>query len=131
MSDVLINKFKGRVGNGKLFLEKTKAYEYLINSLEGKTIELTIKKFRKKRTNQQNRYYWVCINFIASEIGEDPEELHQTFKAMFLVDKSGKIPIVKSTSRLTTVEFTEYIEKIAKRVALIGIILPNPEEYYY
>ena len=122
--------FKGRIENGQIILDTLQLYNDKIKSLEGKFIEIDLKQYRKKRSNQQNKYYWFCLNYIADITGYDPDELHTTFRAIYLVDKSGKIPIVRSTSSLNTLEFTEYIEKIARRVALIDIVLPSPDDYF-
>ena len=124
------NMFKGRIENGVILLENAKLYNDKVMSLEGKEIELDLKRYYKKRSNQHNRYYRVCLKHISEITGYDEDELHNTFKAMFCVDRSGKIPIVKSTAKLNSLEFTEYIEKIARRVALIDIILPSPNEYF-
>jgi hypothetical protein len=130
MAEELSNKFNGRVENGKIILTKSLAYEYCLKTLEGNEIVLSIRKYRKQRSIRQNRYYWLCINFIASETGNDPDELHQGFKAMFLTDRSGKLPVIKSTARLSGVEFSEYIEKIAVKIAEFGMTLPNVEDFY-
>ena len=123
-------KFKGIVKDKKLLLFDKDLFTKYLGSLEGKDIQVLIKKYRKNRSPKQNSYYWVCLTHIGNEIGEDPEDLHQTFKAMFLVDRSKRIPIVRSTTTLNTAEFFDYMEKIARRVAQIDIVLPNPDDYY-
>lgn len=126
--------FYGLTGKGELNVEnKPKFLQYLLSlSRSGKPakIEIIIKRYRKKRTNRQNSLYWLWLNFIAEETGSDPDELHVYFKSKYLLDRSGKIPVVKSTTRLTTVEFSEYMDKITREVANVGITLPNPEDLY-
>lgn len=118
--------FHGRVEGGKLQINNLSAFNKWLATLKG-PVEITVKKKRKDRTLNQNSYYWVCLTIIAEELGYYPEELHDTFKAMFLVDYSGKLPVVRSTTRLNTVEFSDYFEKVAREAAILGIVLPDPE----
>lgn len=119
-------RFHGRVENGKLQIFNFQAYQKWIQSLKG-DVDVTVRKRRRDRTLSQNAYYWVCLTIIAEELGYYPEEMHDTFKSMFLVDRTGPIPIVRSTTRLNTVEFSEYFEKIAHEAAKMDIVLPDPD----
>lgn len=98
-------------------------------------VEITVKKYRKNRSNRQNAYYWVCLNYISKDTGELPDVLHDTFKAMFLKKqikiKNKIISVVGSTTELDSLAFSEYIEKIASFMADFGILLPSAEEYEY
>lgn len=122
--------FNGKIQNSTLHLEKADLFKLYLSCLEGQKISVVVKKYRKHRSKKQNSLYWVWLTFIGNEIGEDPEDLHQTFKAMFLVDHTKKLPIVRSTTTLNTAEFMEYMAKIERRVSQIGITLPSPEEFY-
>lgn len=119
--------FTGTIENGELKLHNRKQFVEYIRNMKGE-VELVIYRKRKNRTLKQNSYYWLCMEFLAEELGEDPNELHSTFKAMFLVDRSKKLPIVKSTTTLNSLEMTEYIEKIRRAMANLGIKMPNPED---
>lgn len=48
----------------------------------------------------------------------------------FLQDHSKKMPYVRSTTTLSTAEFTEFIENIKNYVAEYGIIIPSSEIYF-
>jgi len=122
--------FYGTVKNGVLKLFRKDIYEMYLGTLENKDITLELKKRSRKRTNKANRYYWAILTLIGKDLGYYPEEIHNSFKALFLTDRTKKIPIVKSTTRLSTEEFTEYIERISQKMAEIGIIIQTPEEYY-
>ena len=122
--------FLGKIEFGNLRLKKPKEFQAFVQKFEGKQMWLEIKKMFTKRTDRQNAYYWLCLEIVANDIGHDPEELHDTFKAKFLVDRSGKFPVVISTTKLSTLEFGEYIDKIGAFVADFGITLPNSEDYY-
>jgi len=119
---------------GKLQILSDELLEtYLKTIKEDKKLKVQITQYRKPRTLRQNRYYWAIIHFIASELGyekHEAEELHDTFKAMFNNEKKGRLRIVKSTTKLTTTEFVEYMETIIRWVAKeLGISCPPPNYY--
>jgi hypothetical protein len=122
--------FKGRIKEGKLGVYAKQEFGLWIGSLEGQEINITIKKFRNNRSTKQNSYYWVVLTHAGSELGYDPEELHATFKAMFNCDRTKQTPIVRSTRRLDSKQFTEYLDKIIRKLAEMNIIAPDPSEYY-
>lgn len=122
--------FNGTIKNGRLTIKRLKDFQSFISKYEGKEITIEVKKKSSKRTDLQNAFYWLCLNVISDDVGHSSEELHNTFKAKFLVDRSGKFPITMSTTSLSTLEFGEYIERIRAFVADYGIELPNSEEYY-
>ena len=47
----------------------------------------------------------------------------------FLLDKTKKSPYVKSTAKLTTKEFINYVENIKDFVATFGIQIPDPYDF--
>lgn len=94
----------------------------------GKTIKITYE--RPVRSNQQNRLYWVFMEVISRETGDDPVSLHQYFKRAFLPPKfikaMGKeIKIPSSTTELNKSDFSEYIMRIEQET---GIACPDPKE---
>ena len=117
----------GKVKDGKLKLDAPQSYLVELSRLEGQRIELTIRKERHTRSLSQNSLYWLFLTFIGQELGYEAEELHSTFKAMFLTDHSKEFPIVRSTAKLSTVEFTDYLDKITRKVAEMGVVLPDPK----
>ena len=114
------------------FLNVAKVKTHLL-PLRGETIEVTLEKRRKRRTDSQNSYYWgVVIKMIADTCGyrtsEEYAGIHSELKQKFL-PKSGRLQIAKSTSSLNTVEFSEYIEKVRQWAAEeLGIYIPDPSE---
>lgn len=79
----------------------------------------------KGRSSQANRLYWLYMDFIADQLGYDSaEDIHSAFKDLFLTDRSGILPLVRSTTSLDTKEFADYISKIIRKCAEMGIILP-------
>ena len=101
--------------NMDLFIQMLPEGEYTIR----------IENKKRKRTLEANAYYWVILEYIAKEVGyATKEELHNTFKSEFLTDRTHKIPIVRSTTRLQPLEFSEYVEKIIQKVAEFNVIVP-------
>ncbi len=100
--------------------DKNAFYLYLDFFKEKDIVEITCKKIdinKKMRSNPQNRYYWQLLNKISSELGYEEYEsdiLHNAFKHLFLSDNSNKLPIVRSTSSLSTSEFEQYMSNIRR-----------------
>ena len=104
-------------------------------TLEGR-VQLTVKKERKSRSDNQNRYYWgVVIPIVAEAQGynqhseEDKEEVHEGLKIKFLSKKGPKgMVTVRSTTALSTVDFMNYIDMIIQWAAESGTKIPLPNE---
>jgi hypothetical protein len=99
--------------------------------LEGKEVEITLQKRRKKRSLNQNSYYWGCVLLHVMEAGGflTDEEAHDAMRMHFLVKRDGPLPTVRSTTELTTAEFEEYLEKIRILAAQMwGEYIPLPNE---
>jgi hypothetical protein len=122
--------FPGQITNGKLLLDQAPAFREYLQSLEGKRVDVTVARQLRKRTNDQNRYYWFILDLISKETGQDPLSLHDAFKFRF----SGKITvkglvIPQSTKTRDTVEFTNYIESIRVWAAeFLNMNIPDPCE---
>lgn len=125
----IIPKFKGKVIDSNIVADKTEDFKKYLDKYEGKEISIIVKRYSANRSTPQNNLYWLWLTHIGNEIGEDPEVLHVTFKAMFLVDRTKKMPIVRSTTSLSKNEMSEYMDKVQRRVGVIGITLPDPEEW--
>ena len=119
--------------------ELKRAFNYAKRQLEvakhGILVNVSKKKFN--RTTEQNRYYWgVVLKMISDESGYTPNEVHELLKGEFL--KTGEIelggiikPTTKSTTKLKTDEFEEYLEKCRRFAAInlsLVILLPNESE---
>ena len=98
-----------------------------------KTWRVTIKPYVKKRTLDQNSLYWEWLTMIGDHIGDCKDEVHHHMGCKFLPMRSTTIrglttskPI--STTKLSTVEMSEYMDKIhAFATTELGIRLPVPE----
>lgn len=86
-----------------------------------------------KRTNDQNKYLWGWVYPTIHEglkWAYTLDEIHSIMSYQFLsrVTKWGS-PYILSTSRLTTAEFSKYVEQIKDFVAQYWIYIPTAEEY--
>ena len=100
---------------------------------EGKVCDVVPRS--KKRSTSQNSLYWLYLEVIANETGnESAEDLHEFFKSRLLPRRhatiKGKrgaveIEIPKSTKELTVGEFVDYMLKIE---VMTGIPVPDPED---
>lgn len=84
------------------------------------------------RTQKQNALYWpVYVQTCADHFGYFPDEMHEELKLMFNAKDSKLIPGARvggSTTKMTTKEFTEYLEKIQIwALTEHGIELPEME----
>jgi len=108
--------------------EKRKLFNVL-KSLKGLNV-IQIKKFRKKRSTNQNAYlFGVVYRYLGEEIGYTTDECHQLMKRRFLsYEKSGEV-FVKSTTDLDTMDMEGYIAQI-KSFALeqFSVLIPDPNE---
>jgi len=84
------------------------------------------------RTLKQNSMYWpVYVQTCADYFGYFPDEMHEEFKLMFNGKDSKLVPGAKvggTTTKMTTREFTQYLERIKIWAGTHGIQLPDTEE---
>lgn len=116
---------------GKLSLDKSPQFREYLHTLAGKRVQLTVERIKLRRSNGQNRYLWgVCYKLIADHTGADPEEIHTALKFNFCPKRFiGNLVAPSSTSKLDTIKFTEYIEKVRRWAAEeLGISIPDPGE---
>ena len=123
--------FYGRIIGGKVKLLNRSGFDALIKRLDGFEIDVLIRKHRKDRTLSQQGYLWGGIyQFIADHTdGWTKEDVHDAMRQMFLTDRTGPMPLLRSTTELSTVEFNEYIERIAQFCAeTLELVIPEPEK---
>ena len=105
---------------------------------------VTVVKYRVRRSDRQNRYYWPCFVHVFGEFlrdqGEtvDDDQVHELLKNRFLEvvianRATGEVigSTARSTTKLSTVEFNDYLDRIAHWLAeTFGIIVPDPDTYH-
>jgi hypothetical protein len=94
-----------------------------------------IKENRNQRSVNENAYYWgVVVKIMSDYTGDRPEAMHEILKAKFLkeiVNFGGEdLVITKSTAKLNTKEFEDYLEEIRVfAITELEVTIPLPNEY--
>lgn len=112
---------------------KQRAIDY-IQSLKG-VWDIQIVQHKKSRSVAQNKLMWLWLGILSTETGNTPDDLHEILKVKFLgvetrMIMGTEIAIAKSTAKLSTKEFTAYLDRIEVLASSIGIRLPHPEVIY-
>lgn len=121
----LLPNFLGKVEKGVLKVNNKEVFRKILAEFEGKEVEITIKRKENINNASQRRLYWYYLRQISSYTGYDVNELHEKFKNNYLSEEQGGIPGVKSTRNLTIQEFQEYLAKIQREMAEIGVELKD------
>jgi hypothetical protein len=124
--------FKFRSDNLEPTFKKIKDY------VKGKDdfFVIEIHKSKKIRSLPQNKYYWgVVVKILGSHIGYTSDEMHQILASKFLSYRKMNGEFVKSTTKLNTLEFENYLDNCrqwASGEMQVHIPLPNEitEEMY-
>ena len=121
--------------NNKVNIENVVALMKLkINLLTNGEYIVTINRIKSHRTIPQNKLYRLWLKLIAEETGHTEDELHAYFKANFLEKQykvvfNEQVEIEASTTRLSTKEFTTFLDKIYLFASeTLGMILPKPDD---
>ena len=117
----------GRTEKGRLILDQREQFLDYLRGLDGKEIEVCVRRRRHARSLSQNAWYHACIvKLISDYTGHSPEEVHQSLKAQFLIDRSGLEPRVRSTTELSSTEFVEFCERCCHLAGEMGLSIPSP-----
>lgn len=131
--------FHGRISeDGRLELseqEQVVRRNYL-KRLAGKDVDLVVKVHKNQRSTDQNAWHWgIAIPIIADALGYDRDEhdeLHywlvkECFGTHFDPRQGEHVPNARS-SKLTTAQFSEFMEWEVRWAAKQGIVVPMPNE---
>ena len=124
-------KFRATIENGKFNFSEPSKFRDHVAKFSGQEIAVSVTKWRKPRSDNQNSYYWGCVIELLSEhSGYTPDEMHEALKQLFLTDKTLQIPKVKSTTDLNTLEFEEFLSKVRIWASVeLQCNIPLPREY--
>jgi hypothetical protein len=105
---------------------------------EDKSWKVTVEPFVRPRSNQQNAFLWGVVYPTIIESGGEAlagwtsDDLHEYFLGEVfgweVLEGMGRkrMKPVKRSSRMTKVEFMDYLEQISQRCADMGIVIPEP-----
>ena len=127
------------VRDGELKILNDDMYRKLLMSLEGREVDVVIKKHTYTRTSAENRYYWgVVVDLIWKDMHlADPEEAHAFLKSKFLSEgaevtlSNGQVvrwTVIKESKTLSIPDFEAYCENCrtwAMTELNLNIPLPN------
>ena len=117
-----------------------KLIRFFHNLPMGKPWKVSVNEYRKTRSNEQNRYLWgVCYPTILETGGETlagwtKEDLHDYFLGEHFgwetIEGFGKkrIKPFRRSSKLSTMEFVDFVDFIQQKAAELGIYIPSPNE---
>lgn len=129
----MIPVFRATVTKCRLDIHDQQKWVIYLAGLNGKEVEVTVKKPEKKRSQSENRYFHgIVLPILCDYFGYDAEEMKDALKMKFLLIESGKIPTVRKTSSLSTVEFEDFMTKVRQWAAQewqVYIPLPNEIEF--
>ena len=97
--------------------------------------KVTVERYAKKRSDQQNRYLWgVAYKALQDATGQPAEDWHQYMLGEHFgweeVELFGKKKIRPrgGSSKLSTIEFGNFVDFIQQRAAENGLYIPDPNE---
>ena len=105
--------------------------------------KVTVEEYKAKRSTNQNSLYWLWMKEISQKYYETRGKLHsdqvwaEYFKQNFIESTISEIrgevvKLAKTTTKMTTKEFTDYLEQIDIYAGSeMEIILPHPDDLYY
>lgn len=122
--------FIAKIKNGKIEFNNLLQFTDYLKTIEGKEVEVIVRKWKEGRSGNQNRYMWgVAYQLISDTTGYTSEEVHDAMRMMFLLDRDRKVPTLKSTASLTTVEMEKYLDSIRQWAAeTMSCFIPLPNE---
>lgn len=133
--------FSGVVANGRLPREVGEAVRDVLRRFEGKRMTVTVERYRRKRSNPQNAFYWGCviprIQLMFEEAGSSvsAEEVHDFLRSECritreIIDPLGEVhSTLRSSTELDTSEWEDWMEKIRAWAGERGHQIPFPNEF--
>lgn len=124
--------FTGHIEHGNLIFDRPDLFAIHKSGLEGKKVEVIVRKETHPRTLAMNSYYWgVIIPLIGDHLGYDKDEMHEALKVKFAsqIDENG-LTRIESTAKMTVERFIEYTEAVKRWAAeFLNIYVPDPNEF--
>lgn len=134
-------EFFTQVVNGRMGERARAGMLDLFKKLEGKKIKIRVTRVQKKRSLQQNAYYWGVVLPLVLQMFQDAgnetnaEEVHEYLKKYVwgwtrnLHTPDGVVDIIaNSSAQLSTVEWEEMMLKTRAWAGRFGYVIPEPNE---
>lgn len=134
-------KFSGEVKGGRLLIDSA-ALAIALRAVEGRRVVVDISPEKRNRSTSQNSYYWACVVPVIAHMltaslqeitpgaeGVSNDEAHDALKRRFLgKEVIAGLEVVRSTTGLSTVGFSDYVELCRQFAAEAGFYIPAPGE---
>ena len=136
----MIPIWKGKISKGRLKLEDRRGLDDYIQTRPDGEYQLILrpKPEEEKSGTQQFRYLWGVIYQHGSEsLGYTKEELHEEMKKIFIPiqikhPKTGeRVTVGGSTTGMSIKERSEFIDKVRRQLAEMGVNTPDVSEVYF
>jgi len=129
------------IANPVVFRRAVEAVANLQVMEPGQRWLVTIQQEKTKRSIEQNRRMWACLNEIAGQVRVDgrlhkPETWHEMYKARFLPCETAWIcgqlvSVPESTTGLTVKQFAQYMTQIeAHATQELGVRFTETREFF-
>ena len=110
--------------------------DYLFSTLKNGTYTLTVKRASEKRSVPQNDLMWMWFACMERETGTPKQDIHDYYCRQFLrkqiVWKDSVVTVIGQTSKLTTQQMTDFLNKVQEDAATeFGIQLPVPDDRFF
>lgn len=110
----------------------------LLAALPGKALKVEYGEAKAKRSNDQNAYLWGVVYPTILQSGRldgwNADDLHEYFLGEVYgwetVEGFGRKRLrpLRRSSRMNKVEFANYVAEIQRRMAELGVYIPDPNE---
>jgi hypothetical protein len=130
-----------KVVGGKLPSRLFDDLNRLAAKLDGKTVLVSIREQKRRRSSSQNSYYWGCVvpavttmfrdagNFVDHDDVHEFLKLHVgKLKQNFVTPEGEVLSGPASSAKLTTTEFEPYMDRIRAWAAECGCMIGLPNE---
>jgi len=118
-------------------ISKPNTFKREIKYFAGMEVEITVRKKRAKRSNEQNALYRAYVKLLSEATGYSADETHSIlgykFRLCEKVDEdSGEVfNYIKSTTQLNKLEFADHLTEIQRWCEdTFKFRLPNPGEQW-
>ena len=126
-------KHIANIKNGQIVFDNPDAFALNKAKLEGQKVVLSLEKWRKNRSLNENSYLWgVVIPLIAEHLGYQDNDTESLWAAIKLevghYNLVGSIKVPKASNSLNTVEFEKLMSMVrtwASSELQVYIPLPN------
>lgn len=126
--------FVCKVVNGQLVYVDARRYKAFMDQVEGNTVDVKIEVRRRKRTLDQNAYwYGVVCKCLSDYLGYTKEEVNDLVEQKFLMRtlliEGERYGITNKVKNLSTLEFNELKEQVQQWcVESFNLYIPDPDE---